>query len=94
MYLSQAQRVKDLIDHPLITAVSLTGSTGAGKSIASHAGAVLKKAVLELGGSDPYIILEDADLENAVEVCVDSRLINCGQSCISAKRFIVADSCF
>ncbi len=87
-------KVKDLIEHPLVKAVSLTGSTGAGMSIASHAGAVLKKAVLELGGSDPYIILEDADLEMAVETCVNSRLINGGQSCIAAKRFIVEDSVF
>jgi succinate-semialdehyde dehydrogenase / glutarate-semialdehyde dehydrogenase len=87
-------KVKHLIEHPLVQAVSLTGSTGAGKSIASHAGAVLKKAVLELGGSDPYIILEDADLENAVTACVNSRLINGGQSCISAKRFIVVDPVF
>jgi len=87
-------QVKDLIEHPLVKAVSLTGSTGAGKSIAAHAGAVLKKVVLELGGSDPYIILENADLEAAVEACVNSRLINGGQSCISAKRFIVLASIF
>ena len=89
-----SSKVKDLIEHPLIQAVSLTGSTGAGKSVASHAGAVLKKAVLELGGSDPYIILEDADVDSAVEICVNSRLINAGQSCISAKRFIVVASIF
>jgi len=89
-----SSKVKDLIEDPRIAAVSLTGSTQAGKSIASHAGAVLKKIVLELGGSDPYIILEDADLENAVEACVNSRLINGGQSCISAKRFIVVASIF
>jgi succinate-semialdehyde dehydrogenase/glutarate-semialdehyde dehydrogenase len=87
-------KVKDLIQHPFIKAVSLTGSTGAGKSVASHAGAVLKKVVLELGGSDPYIILEDANLDHAVQVCVDSRLINGGQSCISAKRFIAVASIF
>ena len=72
----------------------MTGSTQAGQSIASHAGAALKKAVLELGGSDPYIILEDADLETAVETCVNSRLINGGQSCISAKRFVIVASVF
>ncbi len=89
-----SSKVKVLIDHPFIKAVSLTGSTGAGKSIATHAGAVLKKTVLELGGSDPYIILEDADLESAAEICVNSRLINGGQSCISAKRFIAVASVF
>jgi len=93
VFISSAE-VKDVIEHTLIKAVSLTGSTGAGRSIASHAGGVLKKAVLELGGSDPYIILEDADLESAVETCVNSRLINGGQSCISAKRFIVVASVF
>ena len=74
--------------------MSLTGSTSAGKSIASHTGSVIKKTVLELGGSDPYIILEDADLENAVTACVNPRLINGGQSCISAKRFIVVDAVY
>jgi len=89
-----SEKVKYLIEHPLIQAVSLTGSTGAGKSIAINAGGVLKKVVLELGGSDPYIILEDADLQNAVTKCVESRMINGGQSCISAKRFIVVASQF
>ncbi|MEE2877325.1 MAG: NAD-dependent succinate-semialdehyde dehydrogenase [Candidatus Neomarinimicrobiota bacterium] len=85
-------RVGDLIDHPLIRAVTLTGSTPAGRSVASRAGAALKKTVLELGGSDPYVILEDADLDQAVAACVTGRLINTGQSCIAAKRFIVVDS--
>jgi len=94
MCLFPVKKVKALIEHPLIKAVSLTGSTAAGKSIASNAGAVIKKVVLELGGSDPYIILEDADLEKAVEICVNSRMINGGQSCISAKRFIAVASVF
>jgi len=89
-----SEKVKDLIEHPLIAAVSLTGSTQAGKSIATHAGGVLKKCVLELGGSDPYIVLEDADIDHAVSKCVASRMINAGQSCISAKRFIIVDSAF
>lgn len=82
-------RVKDLISNPIIQAVSLTGSVPAGKSVASIAGLNIKKTVLELGGSDPYVVLEDADLNEAVQTCVNSRLINGGQSCIAAKRFIV-----
>lgn len=82
-------QVAEVIAHPSIKAVTLTGSTPAGKAVASKAGAMLKKTVLELGGSDPYVILEDANLEEAVKACVTSRLINSGQSCIAAKRFIV-----
>ena len=87
-------KVKAVIENPLIKAVTLTGSTPAGKSVASIAGSVLKKSVLELGGSDPYLILEDADIEKAAQLCVTSRLINAGQSCIGAKRFIVADKIY
>jgi succinate-semialdehyde dehydrogenase/glutarate-semialdehyde dehydrogenase len=83
------EAVAHVIEHPKVVAATLTGSTPAGKAVASKAGSVLKKTVLELGGSDPYLILEDADLDLAVETCVNSRLINGGQSCISAKRFIV-----
>src|SRR4029079_8102125 len=82
-----SREVKGVIEHPLVRAVTLTGSTPAGKAVASQAGAVLKKTVLELGGSDAYIILEDADLDLAVQTCVTSRLINSGQSCVNAKRF-------
>ncbi len=78
-----------LIDDARIAAVTITGSTRAGKSVASRAGKALKKTVMELGGSDPYIILKDAHVEKAVDSCVTSRLINGGQSCIAAKRFIV-----
>ncbi|TFH73867.1 NAD-dependent succinate-semialdehyde dehydrogenase [Gammaproteobacteria bacterium LSUCC0112] len=78
-----------LIEHPLVNAVSFTGSTEAGQKIAACAGQSLKKCVLELGGSDAYLILEDADIDLAVEKCVTSRLLNNGQSCIAAKRFLV-----
>lgn len=84
--------VAGLIEQPAVAAVTLTGSTPAGRAVAAKAGAMLKKSVLELGGSDPYLILEDADLERAVETCVASRLVNGGQSCIAAKRFVIHDS--
>ena len=86
--------VQKVIENPLIKAVTLTGSTPAGKAVAAAAGANLKKSVLELGGSDPYLILEDADVETAALLCVTSRLLNAGQSCIGAKRFIVADKVY
>ena len=86
--------VKAVIENSLIKAVTITGSNQAGKSVASVAGSVLKKSVLELGGSDPYLILEDADVETAARLCVASRLLNAGQSCIGAKRFIVADKIY
>ena len=89
-----SDQVENVIRHPGIRAVSLTGSTPAGKSVASVAGSELKKCVLELGGSDPYIILEDADLEAAAKICAAGRLVNAGQSCIGAKRFIVVESVY
>ena len=84
-----SDKVERVIENPIISAVTLTGSTAAGRAVAASAGRCLKKSVLELGGSDPYVILSDADLDAAVETCVNSRLINAGQSCIAAKRFIV-----
>jgi len=92
--LISSSRVNEVIENPRIKAVTLTGSTPAGKSVAAAAGSVLKKSVLELGGSDPYLILEDADIKTAARLCVISRLLNAGQSCIGAKRFIVADKIY
>ncbi|HEY7509809.1 MAG TPA: NAD-dependent succinate-semialdehyde dehydrogenase [Vicinamibacteria bacterium] len=86
-----SDKVGAVIDAPEVKAVTLTGSTPAGQSVAARAGHALKKTVLELGGSDPYVVLEDADLELAADTCVASRLINSGQSCIAAKRFIVVE---
>ena len=79
----------DLVRDARVQAVTLTGSTRAGRQVAGIAGAQIKTCVLELGGSDPYVVLEDADLPRTVEACVTGRLINAGQSCIAAKRMIV-----
>ncbi len=83
---------ENVIAHPLVQGVTLTGSQAAGRIVASQAGKYLKKTVLELGGSDPYIILADADFDEACEVSVSSRMLNSGQVCIAAKRFIVEES--
>ena len=84
-----SKAVAEVIENPLIKAVTITGSTNAGKKVAEQAGGLLKKTVLELGGSDPYLVLADADVAEAARICADARLINNGQSCIAAKRFIV-----
>lgn len=81
--------IAQVINHPSIRGVTITGSERAGQSVAMEAGRALKKVVLELGGSDPYLILEDADLDIAAEACVHSRLSNAGQVCIAAKRILV-----
>jgi succinate-semialdehyde dehydrogenase/glutarate-semialdehyde dehydrogenase len=87
--LLESREVDALIADRRIQAVTLTGSAEAGRAVARAAGEHLKKAVLELGGSDPYVILEDADLAQAAASCAEGRLINAGQSCIAAKRMIV-----
>jgi len=85
----EVAQVQRLIEHPLIQGVTLTGSTQAGRAVARLAGENLKKVVLELGGSDPYLVLEDADVSRAAALCAQSRLLNNGQSCVGAKRFFV-----
>ena len=85
-------QVAPLIEHPRVRAVAFTGSTPVGKMIGAQAGALLKPCVLELGGSDPYIVLEDANLELAASACSAGRLLNAGQSCIGAKRFLVHEA--
>lgn len=90
--LIDSNQANAVMEDERIKAITLTGSTEAGKAIAAKAGSLLKKTVLELGGSDPYLILEDADLEQAAEICANARILNSGQSCIAAKRFIVVRS--
>ena len=85
-------QVDAVIANPQVSAVTITGSSAAGRAVARKAGEMLKKSVLELGGSDPYLVLEDADPDFAATVCAKGRLINAGQSCIAAKRFIVVDA--
>jgi succinate-semialdehyde dehydrogenase/glutarate-semialdehyde dehydrogenase len=84
--------VADVIADARTAAVTLTGSVRAGRAVARTAGAALKKTVLELGGSDPYVVLEDADLERTLDQCIKGRLLNSGQSCIAAKRYVVVDA--
>ncbi len=85
-------KVEQVLRHPAVKAVTLTGSEAAGSSVASLAGSLIKKSVLELGGSDPFIVLEDADIPGCVLTSARARMLNTGQTCIAAKRFIVVDS--
>ncbi|MCF8413689.1 MAG: NAD-dependent succinate-semialdehyde dehydrogenase [Melioribacteraceae bacterium] len=84
-----SSKVDRILKNPLVKAATLTGSEPAGKKVAETCGLELKKTVLELGGSDPFIVLKDADIENAAKVAVAARMLNNGQSCIAAKRFII-----
>src|SRR5437870_2815383 len=84
-----SEKVKKIVEDPRIAAATLTGSDGAGRSLATTAGAHLKKAVLELGGSNPFVVLPSADLDKAVKVAITARVQNAGQSCIAAKRFML-----
>jgi len=92
--LISSDHVESILENSKVKAATLTGSGPAGEAVASIAGKNIKKTVLELGGSDPYLILKDADINHAAEQCTTSRLLNAGQSCIGAKRFIVVEEVY
>lgn len=88
------EHVEKVIEDKRVKGVALTGSDRAGTSVGAIAGKALKKSVLELGGSDPFLVFDDVDIEACAEAAVNARLQNCGQSCIAAKRFIVVETCY
>lgn len=92
LLLAESEHIADVIAHPHVAGVTLTGSERAGAAVARVAGEHLKKVVLELGGSDPFLVLADADVERAARAAATSRMLNNGQSCIAAKRFVVCDA--
>jgi succinate-semialdehyde dehydrogenase/glutarate-semialdehyde dehydrogenase len=85
---------EDIIKHDIVRAVTLTGSERAGSAVATLAGKYLKKSLLELGGNNAFIVWEDADIDGAVKTALTARMLNCGQSCIAAKRFILVEGIY
>ncbi|GAA3895940.1 NAD-dependent succinate-semialdehyde dehydrogenase [Halomonas cibimaris] len=92
--LIDADQVNPLIEHEYVRGVTLTGSPRAGSAVAAKAGECLKKSVLELGSNDAFLVLDDADIDQAAEICAQGRIYNNGQTCVAAKRFIVVDSVY